>query len=323
MIKLNIDDLIKVPVRRHESKKLDANKRAKDFDQVMVSVCIITYNHEKYIGECLDSVLSQKTSYDFRILLGEDNSSDQTRQICIEYAEKYPEKIQLYLHNDGNRIRVNGNKTGRFNNLYNLSQASGKYIAFCDGDDYWIDPLKLQKQVDFLESHHKCFMMTHKLPAAMDNVIPGWYDMKKLFKKLYLPHFSNYMLRNFDMNKYKKTLVNIIGGEMCLLYIAASEGLIYHSDYQVSEYRTNSHGLHTSQSVLEQQKSLGLQVKILKNHFSVSLLEYHRKQFRIKSELNKITGEFKFQLIAYKMLFSISKLIKPAMAKGRKIFSSN
>ncbi|MEP1305334.1 MAG: glycosyltransferase [Balneola sp.] len=119
----------------------------------LVSVCIQTYNHAQYIKECLDGVLMQKTSFPFEILLGEDESSDETREICIKYAEEYPAIVRLFLHTRVNNIRINGTPTGRFNSRYNLYSARGKYLAMCEGDDYWIDPYKLQKQVDFLESY--------------------------------------------------------------------------------------------------------------------------------------------------------------------------
>jgi glycosyltransferase involved in cell wall biosynthesis len=122
-------------------------------EQPLVSICVQTYNHENYIKQCLEGLLMQQTNFAFEILLGEDASTDHTREICLAYAEKYPEKIKLFLHHRENNIKIHGNPTGRFNFLYNLYSSKGKYIAFCEGDDYWIDPLKLQKQVDFLVSN--------------------------------------------------------------------------------------------------------------------------------------------------------------------------
>jgi len=122
-------------------------------DNPLVSICVQTYNHEHYIKECLDGILMQETNFAFEILLGEDASTDKTREVCLAYAEKYPDKIKLFLHHRENNIKIHGNPTGRFNFLYNLYSSNGKYIAFCEGDDYWTDPLKLQKQVDVLEAN--------------------------------------------------------------------------------------------------------------------------------------------------------------------------
>lgn len=119
----------------------------------LVSICCITYNHENYIRDAIEGFLSQETSFPVEILLGEDESNDGTREICKEYADKYPKKIRLFLHSRENNIKINGNPTGRFNLLYNLSKAHGKYIALCEGDDFWTDPYKLQKQVGLVKKN--------------------------------------------------------------------------------------------------------------------------------------------------------------------------
>lgn len=119
----------------------------------VVSVCVQTYQHAPFIRECLDSILMQKTDFPFEILLGDDDSTDGTREICIEYADKYPDKIRLFLHHRENNIEILGTPTGRFNSLYNFFSANGAYIAICEGDDYWVDYLKLQKQVEILDKH--------------------------------------------------------------------------------------------------------------------------------------------------------------------------
>ncbi len=108
----------------------------------MVSVCMITYNHEKYIGRAIEGVLLQKCNFSVELIIGEDCSTDNTRKICEEYQRKnniiklLPSEINLGII--PNFIRT-------------LNSCSGKYIAICEGDDYWIDPLKLQKQLDYLE----------------------------------------------------------------------------------------------------------------------------------------------------------------------------
>src|SRR5690554_6846745 len=127
----------------------------------IVSVCVQTYNHEKYIKECLEGILMQQTTFPFEIILGEDESSDGTREICKAYAEKYPDIIRLFLRSRKDVIYVNKRPTGRFNLLENLKVTKGKYVAICEGDDYWTDPLKLQKQVDFLEGNSEYSMCFH------------------------------------------------------------------------------------------------------------------------------------------------------------------
>ena len=119
----------------------------------LVSVVMPTYNHEPYIAQAIEGALMQKTNLPYEVLIGEDGSSDGTREICKEYAAKYPDKIRLFLNDRNNVIYINGRPTGRWNPINLLRNARGKYIAFCEGDDYWTDPDKLQKQVDFLEAN--------------------------------------------------------------------------------------------------------------------------------------------------------------------------
>ncbi|MFG6687623.1 glycosyltransferase [Mariniflexile sp. HNIBRBA6329] len=119
----------------------------------LVSVCVQTYQHVNYIKQCLDGILMQETTFPIEVILGEDESNDGTREICMDYANKYPDKIKLFLRSRKDVIYINGQATGRYNFIENLKASKGKYIAICEGDDYWTDPLKLQKQVDFLEAN--------------------------------------------------------------------------------------------------------------------------------------------------------------------------
>ncbi len=108
----------------------------------MVSICVITYNHQQYIAETLDSILSQQTDFPFEIVIGEDCSTDDTRKICAQYRDQHPEIISL-LPEEQNLGMMN-------NFIRTFQRCKGSYIAFTEGDDYWIDNNKLQKQHDFL-----------------------------------------------------------------------------------------------------------------------------------------------------------------------------
>jgi glycosyltransferase involved in cell wall biosynthesis len=110
-----------------------------------VSIFMMTYNHERYIAKALDSILSQKVNFDYEIVLGEDCSSDKTREIVLSYKRKYADLIKLLLHDQ--------NLGASNNQIVVIEKCTGKYIAILEGDDYWIDPYKLQKQVDFLEAN--------------------------------------------------------------------------------------------------------------------------------------------------------------------------
>lgn len=131
-------------------------------DNPLISISVPTYQHKDMIAKCLDGILMQKTRYSFEILLGEDASTDGTRETCIAYAQKYPDKIKLFLHSRDNNIKISGKPTGRFNALYNIYNSKGKYLALCEGDDYWTDSTKLEKQVSFLEENPKYVLTYHR-----------------------------------------------------------------------------------------------------------------------------------------------------------------
>ena len=111
----------------------------------LVSACMITYNHEPYIAQAIEGVLQQQTNFPFELVIGEDCSTDRTRGIVFDYQEKYPSIIRV--------ITSDKNVGARTNSLRTEKACCGKYVAVCEGDDYWHHPLKLQRQVDFLESH--------------------------------------------------------------------------------------------------------------------------------------------------------------------------
>ena len=110
----------------------------------LVSIRVHSYNQDQYIEKCLDSILSQITNFQYEIILANNPGTDKTRDICIRYQRKHPDKIKLLLRDENVGFFANFFETGRM--------CKGKYIARCDADDYWCDDYKLQKQVDLLES---------------------------------------------------------------------------------------------------------------------------------------------------------------------------
>ena len=112
---------------------------------IKVSISVLSYKHGPYVRQCLDSLLAQKTNFKYEIVVGEDCSQDGTREILLEYKEKYPDMFTLLL-NDEN--------VGAARNNHNIKlHCRGQYIATCESDDFWIDENKLQRQVDFLDAH--------------------------------------------------------------------------------------------------------------------------------------------------------------------------
>lgn len=133
----------------------------KDNNKLLVSICCLTYNHESFIRQCIEGFILQKTNFKFEVLIHDDASNDNTAAIIREYEKKYPEILKpLYQTENQHSLGV------RPMSQFNWSRAKGKYIAMCEGDDYWSDPLKLQKQFDLMEKNSNfsgCFHNTYRL----------------------------------------------------------------------------------------------------------------------------------------------------------------
>lgn len=127
----------------------------------LVSVCMITYNHVPYIARAIESVLAQETDFPYELCIGEDESNDGTREICIDYAKKYPDRIRLFLRSREDVEYHWGKPTGRANGLKTRAEAHGKYLTMLEGDDYWLGTEKLQRQAEYLEAHPECSFSAH------------------------------------------------------------------------------------------------------------------------------------------------------------------
>lgn len=207
----------------------------------------------------------QKTNFPFEVLIGEDDSSDGTREICIDYDKKHPDKIRLFLNNRKDVVYVNGYPTGRWNFINNIRHAEGKYIALLPGDDYWTDPLKLQKQVDILDRHPE-FVACHHWHkyAYKDNF--GKYVESPAPKKNgegYMPKkvgnlqdiFANRlrlksrttMYRNLfkEINFPPDWYMKVAFGDVPLSMIMGKYGNFYFIDEPMAVYRITGKGVST------------------------------------------------------------------------------
>lgn len=145
-----------------------------------VSVSMITYNHERFIAQALDSALMQQVDFDYEIVVGEDCSTDATREILLAYQEKFPERIRLLLPEKNLGMMRNFAET--------IKACRGEYIALLEGDDYWTSPDKLQKQVDFLEVNKDCVAAFHNVEIVHEedsekNSLFYENKMKKKYKR--------------------------------------------------------------------------------------------------------------------------------------------
>ncbi len=168
----------------------------------VVSICCIAYNHENFISEAMDSFLMQETSFPFEIVICEDCSSDGTLEIIKKYEKKFPTIVNLIVS------KYNGGMNKNFDRV--LGVAEGKYIALCEGDDYWIDPEKLQKQVGFLNENLDYYLVAGKnLKRNGNDLIPfdsRWnkkttdFDVKDYICKLFF-HTSTICCRNYNSKR--------------------------------------------------------------------------------------------------------------------------
>ncbi|MEE2771243.1 MAG: glycosyltransferase, partial [Bacteroidota bacterium] len=204
-----------------------------------VSVFMLAYNQEKYIAQAIDGVLMQRTDFPVELVIGEDHSTDVTRGICKSYAAKHPVKIKLLLNENNLGLGKNYVRT--------YSECTGKYIAICDGDDYWIDPLKLQKQVDFLESQPDFeIVFTNNCniyPSGINNVrdlsgLPGEGCFEDLIFQNYIASVTA-MFRNRPLSESMKSWMRELpyGDWPTYLWILKDGGKIGRIDEVTAVYR--------------------------------------------------------------------------------------
>lgn len=216
-----------------------------------LSVILITYNHEKYIENALDSVLSQVTDFPFEIVIGDDCSPDDTKNIIREYRDKYPDIIRI-VHREKN--------TGRPTlNVYETTmKCRGDYLAYLEGDDYWTDSDKLQKQMDFLNEHPEYIACTHSHKMIDDNgnditdpeilkisdmyKWSGEFTMDDFEKSGFWPgHYASVVSKNIYKNKkHDYTILykshDFVDDGQILLFLLM-EGKIYRLDDEMSVWR--------------------------------------------------------------------------------------
>lgn len=241
-------------------------------DNFLVSICCITYNHQKFIEQCLEGILNQKTTFPIEIIIGEDESSDDTREVCLQYAKKYPSKIKLFLRFRKDVIYINGAPTGRYNFIESLKECTGKYIALCEGDDYWTDPLKLQKQVDFLEAnpdYEVCFtnirMVDENDVITKEALITD--NRKTDYIKKDLPIWAPTLTRVFR-NRDFSSLPSAPGLDTVMLLWQSQFGRIKFLNEVTGTYRVHEGGIYSSHSEAKRKEQI-----LLTNLACLNLIE--------------------------------------------------
>lgn len=210
-------------------------------NEIKVSVCVVTYNQENYIAECLDSLVNQKTNFKFEIIVGEDCSTDNTRAIVQKFIDKYPKLIVPIFHEKN---------VGAVENIKQVYlKAKGKYIAHMDGDDL-AKVSKLQKQFEILENHPDCNICSHdmyKIDQTLQETTGSWvypekqYNLFDLYHKLPFFAHSSKMFRNKDNSTFWSNLLNMpIILDIDIHVANTVDGDIYHIGEALGVYRVNS-----------------------------------------------------------------------------------
>lgn len=217
---------------------------------MVVSIVMITFNHELYIREAIESVLLQKTNFDFELIIANDCSPDNTDNIISDIKLNHPKASCIQYYRQGENIGMMSNF------IFALKQAKGKYIALCDGDDYWIDENKLQKQVEFLESNPDYFAVTANTMYLRNGLLKyNYIESKESWLKtkfadtLYYkdvamriaPHTTTWLYRN-QIENFPDSFLNFYVGDMPLFLIIAHFGKIKYIDEIVSIYRIHDSG---------------------------------------------------------------------------------
>ena len=313
--------------------------------QPLVSVCLITYRHEDYIRQALESIMMQKVNFSWEVIVADDCSPDNTRQIISEYKDKYPDLVKLLFQEK--------NVGGGINFVDLLNSAKGKYIAYLEGDDYWIDEDKLQKQYDCMEKNPGFSMCYHqsnrvytqltewalKNPQEAPDYISNQDDppVSDIFDILHKGWFifSNTMF--FRNIKLPVGFENLYVGDYPLHVLLADYGKIGFISESMGVYRINHYGqsttrLHTN-NFWERENNFKAEIHLLRylnaktnfkynNIFKKKIFDliYSHSHFTFKTKINQLWPTFKYCMKEFGVIFIINQVANKILRKGFKSY---
>lgn len=262
-------------------------------ERPIVSVGLMTYNHEKFIGKAIESVLMQEVNFTYELLIAEDCSTDRTREIVLAYKKKYPDVIRLLLQDQNVGMKKNSNDLRR--------ACCGKYRANLEGDDYWIDPGKLQKQVDFLENNPDFVAIGGDFTCIDDMGCPcafPWgdirytycmdneYTVEHLHQWLLFGHTSTIMFKNYfydcgeEVNQ-RFDEVNMLGDRRICLFLVM-KGRVWHEKEIWTIRRVLSRSSSSMTNAVKNSNYLGVNFGWL-----LEAERYCREEFNYKLDMRK------------------------------------
>ncbi len=300
----------------------------------LVSVAVTVYQHAAFIENCLEGILAQEMS-DLEILIGEDGSTDGSRDICQRYADSYPDRIRLFLFDRSDVIHIMGRPTGRANTIKLYQAARGRYIAKCDGDDHWCDTRKLSDQIDLLEKdpglsasftnaynrsehHRSSYHPVGRIFPKGDRI-----DLSDIIKGVGIPT-STLVLRKDAMLPIPSELFTAPAGDVVQFIHLARQGDIGYIDRHTTVRMIHPGGIHSMTSDLHKWK---FQLSMIPYYYNMCPAELHqaisKRHVAILENLWDLAARSKKFGLARKCWWEIRRqkdLIKWDVAQWRRSF---
>ncbi len=261
----------------------------------LVSVCILSYNQEDYIAQAIESIVTQNTNFAFELILAEDGSTDKTRAICELYASKYPHIIRL--------LPAEKNMGFMPNCIRAFSQCQAPFVSYLDGDDYWSDPDKLQKQLDYLNANEDvamCFTAWQNFYEDSESFVAEvfvtereFFTAKDFARGLYF-HISTILFRRPENNDWIDKLSQhrfLQDFPLYIILLENGEKAAYLREY-TSIYRRHSRSIYNPLSIEEKNKTREYELEILKKtcpeylkdiNYNLNMIDYVRLRFAYKA----------------------------------------
>ena len=277
-------------------------------DNILVSVVCDVYNHEPYLRQCFDGFVMQKTNFKFEVLVHDDASTDKSAEIIIEYTNKYPDIFKPIIQKENQYSKGVG-----IWKTYQFPRVKGKYVALCEGDDYWTDPLKLQSQVEYMETHPGYTMCFHNAAILNETDVPqfpispiveGDFNKNQIFEKWIIPTAS--VIFKYDIIQEVTKEQQVFSGDINLFLTCASHGKIHGFYKRMSVYRIQNNGLTLGR--LNISKNNVYKKELEQCYFLFKKFELDRKIFLKKY------AEWEFKLFG--VTYEISFLLKALKANA-------
>ena len=288
-------------------------RKESNLTKPLLSVCLITYNHVKYIEQAIEGVLMQQTNFSFDLIIADDFSIDGTREIVINYKKKYPALIKLILQQK--------NVGAAQNWIELITTPSAKYIAYFEGDDYWTDPLKLQKQVDFLEANEDYAICFHRvcewrngedirLSTLNNSTEEETYTIEDLAVNNFI-HTPSVIFRNGLIKQMPDWFVDSPVGDYPLHMLNARSGKIKYLPEPMAVYR-DSVGIWSTQTYQYRLKKGIIMLDLLTQHFDEAnvlknLVTQQVNFYKSLHELNDSIFLDKKQLVIKRLLDTVNE----------------